>query len=637
MSRHQPSHEGAPDAPGDVRALPARPNLEFERKQAKKLLRQLKKAEPEALARVHAKLKQSVDTPPDEFQLSDAQFTIAREYGFTSWPKLVEYFEALARHEISGSLRQHDPRSLENWAQTIHAEHKDKRLWTAQSLGAYVPRLYGKTTEEIFAAEVTLDEAKLAAARMYRYPSWEVMIANSRAWNPWVDESETPFHRALKALRDEDLDALAKLCEQYPELLSPVESTGHPRSHTLGREVVLMDIKSATPGSRRIYDWLCERVNLRETLNWMLLGYMRMEKEQMQRLLDLGADPNWKAPNGFTVLEHVIWRSWNGEVADLIASRVKPRKAFWVAAGLGDAAAVKRYVDERGVPTEAARRNRPDFNALSHMPWPMNPSTDDETILWEAFLVAAFNQRYSVLDVLIDRGFPIDYMQWGQPILHLAVGNGWVEMVEYLVKRGANVNLKGWRPYQTAREMAESHAMNPNANPNALRILELCGGRDIETLRRERAEARAKRVMGTHPNIENVFDSAKQDAVRMGRSAVGQENLLVGLLRQSRLTVSMLGHAGVDLKQLRASLIDRLDHGPVDVPAEMTANPEVSSILMDARTLAEGRKDNELHDIHVLHALVQRASPQVLNRINADEVTREKILKSIENALPPAP
>src|ERR671924_298368 len=92
MSSRQPPDEGhAPDSSSDVRALPARPTLEFEGKHAKKLFRQLHHAAPDALARVHAKLKGSADRKPDEFQLSDAQFTIAREYGFTSWPRLVEY------------------------------------------------------------------------------------------------------------------------------------------------------------------------------------------------------------------------------------------------------------------------------------------------------------------------------------------------------------------------------------------------------------------------------------------------------------------------------------------------------------------------------------------------------------------
>jgi hypothetical protein len=171
MSMKQP-HEGLPpDSPSDVRPLPARPNLEFERKQAKQLLTAVREGDAAALARVRAKHRASTGKAPGEIQLSEAQFTIAREYGFTSWPRLVEYFETLARHEISGRMREHrDARSLEAWARTIVAEHKDKRVWTVQFLGAYVPRLYGKSTEQIIASEVTMDDAKLAPARMYRYP-----------------------------------------------------------------------------------------------------------------------------------------------------------------------------------------------------------------------------------------------------------------------------------------------------------------------------------------------------------------------------------------------------------------------------------------------------------------------------------
>ena len=98
MSRSKPPREGpAPDSPSDVRALSPRPNLEYERKQAKQLLELLRAQDPEALARV----RRHKYVSSGGFQLADAQFTIAREYGFTSWPRLVEYFETLARHGSS--------------------------------------------------------------------------------------------------------------------------------------------------------------------------------------------------------------------------------------------------------------------------------------------------------------------------------------------------------------------------------------------------------------------------------------------------------------------------------------------------------------------------------------------------------
>jgi ankyrin repeat protein len=70
--------------------LPANPNLEYLRKQAKALLHSFEQREPEAVARFHAlKLKAAP-------KLSDAQHLIAREYGFGSWSKLKKHVDAAA-------------------------------------------------------------------------------------------------------------------------------------------------------------------------------------------------------------------------------------------------------------------------------------------------------------------------------------------------------------------------------------------------------------------------------------------------------------------------------------------------------------------------------------------------------------
>ena len=42
-----------------------------------------------------------------------------------------------------------------------------------------------------------------------------------------------------------------------------------------------------------------------------------------------------------------------GEIVDLIASRVKPRTAMWISAGLGDAKSVQEYFDKQGNLTDA--------------------------------------------------------------------------------------------------------------------------------------------------------------------------------------------------------------------------------------------------------------------------------------------
>ncbi|MCB1219986.1 MAG: ankyrin repeat domain-containing protein [Planctomycetales bacterium] len=70
--------------------LPAGANIEFARKQAKLLLKQLSDAEAAALA-LAAEFHPKGSKP--DWQLSDAQLIIARQYGCESWPKLKEAIE----------------------------------------------------------------------------------------------------------------------------------------------------------------------------------------------------------------------------------------------------------------------------------------------------------------------------------------------------------------------------------------------------------------------------------------------------------------------------------------------------------------------------------------------------------------
>ena len=67
------------------RTLPARPDLDQQKKLAKELLRAYRAGDPEAIARIRAAL-------PDEKapSLTSAQYVLAREYGFASWRELRE-------------------------------------------------------------------------------------------------------------------------------------------------------------------------------------------------------------------------------------------------------------------------------------------------------------------------------------------------------------------------------------------------------------------------------------------------------------------------------------------------------------------------------------------------------------------
>ena len=73
------------------RTLPARPDLEQQKKLAKELLRDFRAGNPDATARVRAELP---DKP--HVSLTDAQFVLAREYGFASWRELRDHIDRAA-------------------------------------------------------------------------------------------------------------------------------------------------------------------------------------------------------------------------------------------------------------------------------------------------------------------------------------------------------------------------------------------------------------------------------------------------------------------------------------------------------------------------------------------------------------
>ena len=64
----------------EVRSLPDTPSLEYERKEAKSLLKQIHTGEVDTLRRVHSTHPVALrDHLPHELKLSDAQHVIARE------------------------------------------------------------------------------------------------------------------------------------------------------------------------------------------------------------------------------------------------------------------------------------------------------------------------------------------------------------------------------------------------------------------------------------------------------------------------------------------------------------------------------------------------------------------------------
>ncbi len=125
------------------RPLPAVPNLEFARKEAKALLRLLRNADRESLERASRSHPALARTSPSDFRLADAQLTIAREYGFASWPRLVTYFNTAERQRFRRHTNLGSPEVLEYYAAALLKSHAERKTRDGRTLAEFVPRFSG--------------------------------------------------------------------------------------------------------------------------------------------------------------------------------------------------------------------------------------------------------------------------------------------------------------------------------------------------------------------------------------------------------------------------------------------------------------------------------------------------------------
>lgn len=589
-----------------LRPLPPRPSLEFERKEAKALHRRLRTGDPEAVARARDRHPQLDSTRPTRIKLADAQLIIAREYGFPSWPRLVRYFEAVAQESEAGRTL-FLPEQWDGYVRSFMREHRDRRVWVGRALAAYVPQFYGWRLVDIFASSITEDDARLAIARQYGCPSWEVLLERSRQEperHSVRDWRRTEFMHARKAMQVGDLESLRRIVEAHPALLRLDHDGG--RMPTLLTVALHYERERGAGVMRPIIDWLvAQGLDLQRTLNEQLCAWFDKSPENVRWLLDRGADPDWVPSSGITVLEYALVGYWNGDAVDVLAARAKPRKALWIAAGLGDVDGVRRSLDRNGKPTKEAKRLRPPFHAAGRAALAAHPDPDDEEILVEAFLVAILNRRIAVLEYMVSRGFPLNSTIYGMPMINFAVGNGWAKIVECLVRCGADLDIKGWRPEQSAREMARAFLETAPDDTDRRRIAALCG-LDVERIVAE-GRARPLRPPSIHPFVETALDLASDDAVRLGRSEIDDENLLFGLMRSSNeITMTFTRVTGMDVERFRADCEERICNPDDRVAgARLPMRVEAKAVIDSAITDVTRRRGDLVNVYHVLKELVR--------------------------------
>ncbi|MBP6442703.1 MAG: hypothetical protein KA267_01640 [Gemmatimonadales bacterium] len=637
----------------NARPLPATPHLDYERKQAKALLKQLHAGDPDALRRVQTAHPAALrDTGVETLQLADVQHVIAREYGFTSWPRMVEYFEVLERHRHAPRFNVADDglARFEALAKNVVKRHERGDVIVARELAHFVPRFFARPLAEILAVPITLDEARLVVARRYRRASWEELIArgdDSRRRNDkdvW-DRGSGPRARAGTAIQAHDVDALSAILDAHPELLTPSVSDREWRN-TLGPLALRAERDATTPDARRITDLLAARgVDIQQELNELLLGWPQdgartrdgLLAETVQWCLDRGADPDWLPPNGIPIVEHALARFRNPAAVDVIAARVTPRRALWIAAGLGDVAGVKRFIAGKGRLTPEGRLNRPDPVAMGlhqgHLP--PHHDADDLEIMYEAFQIAGWNQRWAAMDALLAAGFPIDHSPFQWPLLREAVGNLMVPLAEFLVRRGADLD-HDWPGHGSARATARGHVQyfHDPSSDDVRQLLAICGAGTVEEILAE-IDATRQSPPPMDEMAVRVLQLAADDAARQAQPAITTEHLLVGVLRlRDGAFLSFLHGTGAEMPQLRALVGTRLlpDADPLQGEGlQLDAGAEAA--IAAATAAADARRREGVGPWHLWYGLLQqRGAPgaQLLHQVGTKmDVLSERLASTM--------
>ena len=149
------------------KSLPANPSIENLRNRAKTLLRELRAGDAAGVARFHESHPEHAHTATDalatEAGLSDAQWVVAREYGFESWPKLKQHviveiapLEQAIRDDDMAALRA----VLLEWTRPASEEIQ----WVARphptTIGWYIGR-FGSVDALRVAVDAGLDATRL--------------------------------------------------------------------------------------------------------------------------------------------------------------------------------------------------------------------------------------------------------------------------------------------------------------------------------------------------------------------------------------------------------------------------------------------------------------------------------------------
>jgi ankyrin repeat protein len=373
--------------------LPAKPSLDQLRKRAKDLAR------------------------AEGVKLAEAQFRIARDHGFPSWPKLRAYVRRVTEH---GESLQ-------------HPYHQDVHYYAERALGLLASAEDGtpgaREPFDRWGQPLTRDGARAVVAREHGFVSWKALRDHVKSL---VDSGE-PFARAYRAVEARDVDGLGRLLAEFPGLATARGTNGNDLLGMAGATCderlsrILLD-HGADPSRGNVHGWTPLHQAAYSNLPLLL-----------DLLLDAGApvDVPARGDGGTPLVVALFWG--HREAAEKLAAHSLAPGNLRVAAGLGDVDLLAELL-EPGHPAAGAHRGF--YRPHSGFPaW--HPTDDAAEIRDEALAWAARNDRTEALRTLVARGAEVNADVYRGTALAWAAAQGRLDAVRTLLELGADVNHAG--------------------------------------------------------------------------------------------------------------------------------------------------------------------------------------------------
>jgi ankyrin repeat protein len=422
--------------------LPASPNLEQQRKRAKDLLKALRAGDARAIARIrrsHPRLTGSTSqTIIADARVADAQWVIAREYGFASWARLKAHIDALAGKTERGRPFETDLQYYRDRAAGMLSVFATGEQNAIRLVRVFHPHYSAAAEADIRGARLTQADAELILAREHGFDAWDAFARHIEALRE--HRVTEPFALAFEAIKADDRAGLAALLARHRRLANAAGTNGNRLimlAMSFGRAAMMEDLLAAGADP-----------NMANNKGWTALhqaAYADPTRMQdsiaiLERLLAAGASPYAEAygDGGTPLMVSLFWG--HHVLAERLAGIAVVPLNLHVAAGLGRLDLMREFFTNDGLRPEAGWHREFHRPHSGFPPW--RPADDSAEILAEALTYAARSGRIDAMALLLERGTPIDAEPYNGTALHWAVARRRPEAVTWLLDHGADINRR---------------------------------------------------------------------------------------------------------------------------------------------------------------------------------------------------